>query len=146
MLQQIVGGSSLRGYDSSTCDGVKTSDVVAKKLASLFHIHSKSHTVHLNKKHFHAGKALGLINITNFSVSIPHFTIVTILIIKIYCNNSLFVFLLSEFWLGITSSYYVNVQSLGNGNICSDVCLTLTASTSDFLQKKKNIEIQSTYL
>ena len=119
MLQKIGGGCSLQGYGSSTRDGVEIGGVVADKFASLFHIASKNHTVCFNKNHFHAVKALGLINLMNLIVSITHFTIGTILIIMIYRMNILFALLRSEFRLGIPLSYYVNVWNLGNGNICS---------------------------
>ena len=56
----LVG--SLREYNSSYRNGVKICGVIAKKLSSLFHIPSKSHTVCLEKKRFHAVKAVGLIN------------------------------------------------------------------------------------
>ena len=57
--QQIGGGCSLRGYNSSTRNGNEIGGVVSTKLASLFHIPSKSHTVCLNKKTFSHGKSLG---------------------------------------------------------------------------------------
>ena len=56
------------------------------------------------KKHFHAVKALGLINLKNLSVSITHFTIGTTLIIMIYCIHLSFFLLWSEFRLGIPLS------------------------------------------
>ena len=69
MPQQIDRSFSSRGYDSYTRNGVKNCGVVAKKLASMFHIPSKSHTVRFQQKnHFHAVKALDLINLTNFGV------------------------------------------------------------------------------
>ena len=54
MLQKIGGGCSSQGYDSSTRDGVKIGVVVVNKLASLFYIQSKIHTVHLNQKKSHS--------------------------------------------------------------------------------------------
>ena len=119
ILQKIGGGCSLRGYDLSTHDRFKISGVVSKKLASLFHILSRSHPVNFNKKYFHAVKALGLINLTNFSFLITQFTIGTIIIIMIYCISLFLVLLRSEFRLGIPSLYYVNVRNLGNSNILS---------------------------
>ena len=59
MLQKIGVGCYSRGYNSSTCNSVEIGGVIADKLASLFHILSKSHTVHLNKKTFSRGKILG---------------------------------------------------------------------------------------
>ena len=73
-----------------------------------------------SKKSFHAVKSLGLINLTSLSVLITHFTIGAILIIMIYCINHSFVLQLSEFRLGISLLYYVNVRNLGDGNICSE--------------------------
>ena len=119
MLQKIGGGCSLQGYGSSTRDGVEIGGVVADKFASLFHIASKNHTVCFNKNHFHAVKALGLINLMNLIVSITHFTIGTILIIMIYRMNILFALLRSEFRIRLTSSYYVNVRNLGDINMYS---------------------------
>ena len=63
-----------------------------------------------------------MINLTNLSVSITHFTISTILIIMIYRIHIFFFLLWSEFRLGIPSSYYVNTQNLNNGNICLFLC------------------------
>ena len=50
MPYEIGGGCSLRGYDSSTRDGVEIGGIVANKLASLLQIPSKSHTFRLRKK------------------------------------------------------------------------------------------------
>ena len=59
MQQEIGGGFSLQGCDLSTRDGVEIGGILANKLATLFHIPSKSHTVCLNKKTFSHGKSLG---------------------------------------------------------------------------------------
>ena len=71
------------------------------------------------KKCCYAVSQEGYKYLMNLSVSITHFNIGTILIIIIYRINILFVLLQSEFRLGITLSYYVNVRNLGNGNIFS---------------------------
>ena len=83
MPQKIGGGCSLRVYYSYTCNMVKIGGVAADKLASLFHIMQKTHTVSFKKTN-HAVKSLGLINLTHLSVSITHFTIGTIIIIIIH--------------------------------------------------------------
>ena len=88
-----------------------------QEISVVIQIPPKIHTVRLNKKLFCAVKALGLINLTNISVSITHFKISIILIIMIYCTNILLVILWLEFWLRIPSSYYVNIQNLGHSNI-----------------------------
>ena len=49
MPHQIVRGCSSRVFDSSTPNGVKNGGVVAKKLALLFHILSKSRIICLGK-------------------------------------------------------------------------------------------------
>ena len=59
MPQKIGGGCFSQEYGSSTHDDVKIGVVVAKKLALLFHIPSRIHTVVLNKKLFSHGKILG---------------------------------------------------------------------------------------
>ena len=119
MPQLIGGGSFSRGYHSSTCNGVKIGGIIAKKLAFLFHIQSKSHTVRLNERTVFSVKALSLINLKNLSISIKYFTISTIFIFIIYCIDAVIFILWSEFQPGIPFLYYVNVQNLGNGNICS---------------------------
>ena len=46
MTQKIGGECFSREYDSSTRNIVKIGGVIAEKLASLFHIRSKSDAVH----------------------------------------------------------------------------------------------------
>ena len=71
------------------------------KLASLFYILSKIHTVRLNKKHFDAVKAVGMINYKNLTVyNLQRY------MFYFYVLWSISIFLLGiPFWLCICSSY-----------------------------------------
>ena len=76
----------------------------SKSVASLprnwrrcFTFHRKFIQFVLIKNHFHAVKSLSLINLTNHSVSVTHFTIVTILINAVYCIDLLLVLLRLDF-------------------------------------------------
>ena len=59
MPQKIGRLCSSLEYILSTCNGVKLGGIIAKKLASLFHIPSKIHTVCLDKIPFSCGKICG---------------------------------------------------------------------------------------
>ena len=55
MPQKSGGGCYLQLYYLPTREDIEIGGIVAGKLVSLFHIPSRSHTVHLNKKSLSSG-------------------------------------------------------------------------------------------